>query len=91
VQRSTDGGLTWQNFNDGLDLSTGSIVEIQTNDREAAVLRAGFAQPSAVYRLPLNETTWQRVPTRTDVSALALTPDGRLYVGTTAGAIQRIY
>lgn len=90
VQRSTDGGLTWQLFNDGLDLGNSGVAEVQTNDREAVVLMTGFGQPSAVYRLPLNATTWQRVPIEADVTAMALTAEGQLLVGTSAGTVQRV-
>ena len=76
VHRSDDGGLTWQLFNAGLDLSNSTISEVQINDREAVVLVTSFDQPGAVYRLPLNETTWQRMPIDVDVTALALLPDG---------------
>ncbi len=89
VWRSTDGGLTWQIFNTGLDLSDGSVVEVQADDQEAVVLVTGFNRPGAVYRLPLSETTWQRVPIEADVTALAVTPAGTLFIGTAEGTVQR--
>ena len=50
----------------------------------------GFGQPSVVYRLPLNETIWQRMPSKIDITALALLPDGQLYVGTPTGQVRRL-
>jgi hypothetical protein len=90
VQRSTDGGVTWQAFNAGLDLSNSGVADVQTNDREAIVLMTGFGQPNAVYRLPAQETIWQRMPIETDVTALALTPDGRLLIGTPDGYVRQV-
>ncbi len=90
VPRSTDGGLTWQLFNAGLDLTNGQVSEVQADDREAVILVTSFNQPGAVYRLPLNEATWQRMPIEADVSALALTADDRLFIGTKTGEVQRV-
>jgi len=90
VHHSTDGGLTWQLFNAGLDLNNSTVSEVQINDREAVVLVTSFDRPGAVYRLPLNGTTWQRVPIEADVSAVALTSDDRLFVGTKTGAVQYV-
>ena len=69
VHRSNDGGLTWSNVGTGLDLSSNTLEDVQVSDREALILLRGFGQPSAVYRLPLNGTTWQRVPIEADVTA----------------------
>jgi photosystem II stability/assembly factor-like uncharacterized protein len=88
LHRSTDGGLTWQLFNTGLDLNNRTVSEVQINDREAVVLLTSFDQPGAVYRLPLNETTWQRVPIELDVTALAALPEGGLLIGTRDGAVR---
>jgi photosystem II stability/assembly factor-like uncharacterized protein len=90
VQRSNDGGLTWQAFNTGLDLSDSGVADLQVNDREAVVLMTGFGQPNTVYRLPLHETTWQLLPIEADVTALALTPDDQLYIGVQKGPVQRV-
>jgi hypothetical protein len=89
VHRSDDGGLSWRSFNEGLDPGSTTIGDVQINDREAVILVRSFGQPGAIYRLPLTETTWQRVPIDGDVSALALTPDGGLLVGTSDGAVRR--
>jgi hypothetical protein len=88
VHRSTDGGLTWQAFNVGLDLSNSTVGEVQINDREAVVLVTSFDQPGAVYRLPLNETTWQRLSIDLDVTALAVLPDGSLLIGAKDGSVR---
>jgi hypothetical protein len=88
VHRSTDGGLTWQAFNAGLDLSNSTVGEVQINDREAVVLVTSFDQPGAVYRLPLNETTWQRLSIDLDVTALAVLPDGSLLIGAKDGSVR---
>jgi hypothetical protein len=69
----------------------GMVGDVQINDREAVALVTSFDQPGAMYRLPVNETTWQRVPIEADIRALALTPDGRLYIGTTTGMVQWVY
>jgi photosystem II stability/assembly factor-like uncharacterized protein len=90
VHRSDDGGLTWRLFNDGLDPSSSTIGDVQINDREAMILVTSFGQPGAIYRRPSGGATWQRVPIDADVSALALTPEGRLFIGTTAGRVQRV-
>ena len=89
VHRSDDGGLTWRLFNAGLDPANSTIDDVQINDREAVVLASSFDRPGAVYRLPLDETTWQRIPIEADVSAFALTPDGQLFVGTQTGVVQQ--
>jgi len=89
VHRSDDGGLTWRIFSDGLDPGNTTISDAQINDREAVVLVTSFDQPGAVYRLPLNGTTWQRLPGAADITALALTPAGDLLVGTRDGRVQR--
>jgi hypothetical protein len=90
VHRSADGGLTWQLFNTGLDLNNRSVSEVQINDREAVVLLTSFDQPGTVYRLPLNETSWQRVSIDLDVTALAMLPDGGLLIGTRDGTVRRL-
>ena len=90
VHRSDDGGLTWQLFNAGLDLTTSTIGDVQINDREAVIFVTGFDRPGALYRLPLNETTWQPLPLDANLSAFALTPDGRLFVGTSDGTVRRV-
>jgi hypothetical protein len=90
VHRSDDGGLTWRSYNDGLDLSAGSVVDVQINDREAVALATNFDRPGAVYRLPLNETTWQRMPIEIDAAALALLPNGQLIIGAKTGLVRRI-
>ena len=89
VHRSTEGGMTWQTFNAGLDLSNSTAGDVQAGDREAVVLVTSFDRPGAVYRLPLNETTWQRLPIEADITALALTPAGDLFTGTRSGTLQR--
>jgi photosystem II stability/assembly factor-like uncharacterized protein len=89
VQRSTDGGVTWQTFNAGLDLSRGTAGDVQADGREALVLVTSFDRPGVIYRLPLNETTWQRMPGEGDITALALTPAGDLFVGRRDGMVQR--
>jgi photosystem II stability/assembly factor-like uncharacterized protein len=90
MHRSADGGLTWQLFNTGLDLNNRSVSEVQINDREAVVLLTSFDQPGTVYRLPLNETSWQRVSIDLDVTALAMLPDGGLLIGTRDGTVRRL-
>jgi len=89
VHRSDDGGLTWRLFNDGLDPGNTTIGDAQINAREAVVLVTSFDQPGAVYRLPLNGTTWQRLPGAADITALALTPAGGLFIGARGGTVQR--
>jgi photosystem II stability/assembly factor-like uncharacterized protein len=90
VHRSEDGGLTWQIFNAGLDLSNSTVGDVQANEWEAVVLLKSLDRSGAVYHLPLGETTWQRLPSEADVSALALTAAGQLFIGTPAGAVQRV-
>ncbi len=75
AHRSTDGGLTWSNISTGLDLSNNTLEDVQVSDREALVLLRNFDQLGTLYRLPLNETTWQQVPLEADVTALARLPD----------------
>ncbi len=89
VHRSSDGGLTWSNVSTGLDVSNGRLADVQVSDREALVLLTSFDQPGAVYRLPLNETMWQRLPIELDVTALAVLPDGGLLIGTRDGLMKR--
>lgn len=89
VHRSNDGGLTWSNVSTGLDVSSGTLADVQVSDREALVLLTSFDQPGAVYRLPLNETTWQRLPIELDVTALTQRPDGSLLIDAKDGAVQR--
>ncbi len=89
VHRSTDSGLTWSNVSTGLDVSSSTLADVQVSDREALVLLTSFDQPGAVYRLPLNETMWQRLPIELDVTALAVLPDGGLLIGTRDGLMKR--
>ena len=90
VHRSDDGGLTWRLLNDGLDPTNTTISEAQIADREAVVLVTRFDQPGALYRLPLNETTWQPIPIGADVSAFDLRSAGALFIGTSDGAVRRV-
>ena len=89
VQRSTDGGLTWNSFNSGLDRSTVLVSDVQASQTEAAALLTSFGQPGAVYRVPLSETEWQRRPIELDVTTLAFSPTGALYLGMADGRVQR--
>ncbi|HTP10668.1 MAG TPA: hypothetical protein VMP08_20585 [Anaerolineae bacterium] len=90
VHRSDDGGLTWRLLNDGLDPTNTVITDVQISDRAAVIRVTRIDQLGAIYRLPITETTWQRIPIDADVSALALLPDNSLFIGTTDGMVQRV-
>ncbi|HSD84259.1 MAG TPA: hypothetical protein VLG46_10385, partial [Anaerolineae bacterium] len=90
VHRSDDGGLTWSNMSTGLDVSNSLLEDVRVSDREALVLLRNFDQLGLVYRLPLSETTWQPVPLEADVTTLALTPAGTLFLGASDGVVRRV-
>ena len=89
--RSTDSGRTWSNVSTGLDVSSGMLADVQVSDRETLGLLTSFDQLGAVYHLPLNETTWQRMPMpiKMDVTALAVLPDRSMLIDAIDGAVQR--
>jgi hypothetical protein len=89
VYRSTDSGRTWSNVSTGLGVSSGMLADVQVSDRETLGLLTSFDQPGAVYHLPLNETTWQRMPIEMDVAALAVLPDGSMLIDAIDGAVKR--
>jgi hypothetical protein len=65
------------------------LADVQVSDRETLGLLTSFDQLGAVYHLPLNETTWQRMPIEMDVTALAVLPNGSMLIDAIDGAVQR--
>lgn len=103
LQRSEDGGVTWDRV--GTDTVTDRVTAIAVDPSDPDVVWAG-TEPSALYRSPDGGDTWEALPPLTDLSTADewsfpprphthhvrwIEPDphepDRLYVGIEAGAL----
>ena len=79
VLRSSDGGLTWRKFSNGLE---GEALRVRAFTWKEGVLYIGTH--NGLYRLPAGSTTWEQVtgfPNQDIVRGLAV-QNGRIYAGT---------
>ncbi len=87
LMRSDDGGLNWSAVHN-TPFQSINIGTLQVSDRFVVVLETPYGQPATLYRAPLNDLTWQAlVDVPASATAIALTPDDTLFVGTTAGQV----
>ena len=83
VVRSSDGGLNWAWFGEGL---TGSALRVRAFADKAGALYAGTHD--GVWRLTAGAASWERVDLPAGIIARGMTIlDGRLYVGTFASGL----
>ena len=83
VVRSTDGGLNWAWYGEGL---TGSALRVRAFADKEGTLYAGTHD--GVWRLTAGTSNWERVDLPAGIIARGMTKlDGRLYVGTFASGL----
>lgn len=83
VVRSSDGGLNWAWFGEGL---TGSALRVRAFADKAGALYAGTHD--GVWRLTAGAASWERVDLPAGIIARGMTIlDGHLYVGTFASGL----
>jgi len=88
VFRSTDAGLSWESFEEGLPDSARAVACLATDRVNNRVLLGSSTSNSGVYALESGATSWQQLGLKTvECPSLAVLPSGTAIAGTCDGTM----
>ena len=90
--RSDDGGESWASAGSGIDLSPGyDITVVASSDyvtnHTVFVLATYYGQPARLYHTQDGGQSWRQVDFDESAGAIALAPDGALFIGLRDGRV----